>query len=273
MTSAMTSAMSSAMTSARVLVVGGFLSYRALFNWLHPSVYIPTMLGGPLFQILFFTMLGRYGAVADDTYFVVGNAVQASAMAGVFGMVLLVVNEREFGTLSAVLATPANRLAIFAGRALPVIANGVVVSVFGLAAGSLLLDVRLPVAALPAIALALVLTAASCAMFGLALAAVGLRVRDLWVGSNLAYYVLLLLCGGSLPASALPGWLAATGEVLPLTHGIRAIRELAAGAGPGRAYGQLLTEVLIGVCYAIVGYALLRLFEAESRRRACLDRV
>jgi ABC-2 type transport system permease protein len=260
-------------SSVRVLVVGGLISYRALFNWLHPSVYLPTMLGGPLFQILFFTMLGRYSAVADDTYFVVGNAVQASAMAGVFGMVLLVVNEREFGTLPAVLATPASRLALFAGRALPVIANGVLVSVFGLAAGSLLLDVRIPVAALPAIALALVITATSCAMFGLALAAVGLRVRDLWVGSNLAYYVLLLLCGGSLPASALPGWMAGAGEVLPLTHGIRAIREVAAGAGLDRAYGPLLAEVLIGGCYAAAGYALLRLFEAESRRRATLDLV
>jgi ABC-2 type transport system permease protein len=260
-------------TSARVLVVGGLISYRALFNWLHPSVYLPTMLGGPLFQIVFFTMLGRYSAVADDTYFVVGNAVQASAMAGVFGMVLLIVNEREFGTLPAVLATPANRLAIFAGRALPVIANGVLVSVFGLAAGSLLLGVRMPVTALPGVAVALVLTAASCAMFGLALAAVGLRVRDLWVGSNLTYLLLLLLCGGSVPPSALPGWLAAVGEALPLTHGIRAVRGLADGAALASVYRPLLAEVLVGAGYAVVGYGLLRLFEAESRRRATLDLV
>jgi ABC-2 type transport system permease protein len=259
------------MSAARVVFVGGLISYRALFNWRHPSVYIPTMLGSPLFQILFFALLGRYSAVADDAYFVVGSAVQTSAMAGVFGMVLLLANEREFGTLPAVLATPANRLALFAGRALPVIANGVLVSVFGLAAGRVLLDFRLPVAALPAMGLTVVLTAASCAMFGLAFGAFAMRVRDLWVGSNLAYYVMLLLCGVVVPPSALPGWLAAAGRALPLTHGIRAAREIAAGAGLTEVRGLLAIEVLIGLSYAVVGYALLRVFEAESRRRASLD--
>ena len=99
-----------------------------------------------------------------------------------------------------------------------------------------------------------------------------MRLRDLWVGSNLAYYVMLLLCGGSVPSSALPGWLAAIGEALPLTHGIRAARELARGAGLARVYGLLVVEVLIGAGYAVVGYVLLRLFELDSRKRASLDR-
>ena len=34
----------------RIFFVGGNISYRALFNWIKPSTYIPTMLGGPLFQ-------------------------------------------------------------------------------------------------------------------------------------------------------------------------------------------------------------------------------
>jgi ABC-2 type transport system permease protein len=259
------------MRSARLLFVGGLISYRALFNWRHPSVYIPTMLGKPVFQILFFTLLGRYSAVADDRYFVVGNAVQASAFAGVFGMVMLVANEREFGTLSAVLATPANRLAIFGGRALPMIANGMLVSAFGFGAAALTLDFRMPADAMPAMALVVSLSTASAAMFGLALGAVAMRVRDVWVGSNLAYYMLLLLCGGSLPASALPGWLAGIGQALPLTHGIRAARELAVGAGLADVAGLIVTEVLIGLGYAVVGHGLLRLFEAESRRRATLD--
>jgi hypothetical protein len=39
------------MTFLRVFLVGGGIAYRALFNWLHPAIYIPTMLGMPLFQI------------------------------------------------------------------------------------------------------------------------------------------------------------------------------------------------------------------------------
>ncbi len=100
----------------RVFFVGGRISYRALFNWISPGMYVTTMLGSPLFQILFFTYLGRYAGSQDDDFFIVGNAVQVSAMAGIYGMVMGIANERQFGTLSPLLATPANRLAVFAGR-------------------------------------------------------------------------------------------------------------------------------------------------------------
>ena len=63
------------MTAAlRVFVVGGGISYRALFNWISPGMYVTTMLGSPLFQILFFVYLGRYAGSQDDDFFVVGNA-------------------------------------------------------------------------------------------------------------------------------------------------------------------------------------------------------
>ena len=29
--------------------VGGLIAYRGLFNWIRPAMYIPTMLGSPLF--------------------------------------------------------------------------------------------------------------------------------------------------------------------------------------------------------------------------------
>ena len=259
------------MRSLRIFFIGGMISFRALFNWLHPAVYIPTMLGSPLFQIMFFTFLGRFSTVADDRYFIVGNAVQISAMAGVYGMVMSLANEREFGTLSAILATPANRFALFCGRAVPVIANGMFVSAFGFGAGFLLLRLRVPMSALPAMAATTALTAVSCAMFGLALASVGLRTRDLWVGSNFTYNLMLLLCGVNVPLAAMPGWLAGIGRWLPLTHGIEATRRLAAGVRLADVSGLIGREAAIGLGYAAAGFALVRLFEWESRRRASLD--
>ena len=103
----------------RVFFIGGAISYRALFNWISPVMYATTMLGSPLFQVLFFAYLGRFSGLQDDTFFVVGNAVQICAMAGIFGMTMGIANERNFQTLSPLLATPANRLALFLGRALP----------------------------------------------------------------------------------------------------------------------------------------------------------
>lgn len=133
------------------------------------------------------------------------------------------------------------------------------------------LGLRIPVPALPSIALTMLLTATTCAMFGLVVGSVGLRARDLWVGSNLVYSLMLLMCGVIVPLSLLPGWLAAVGRALPVTHGVEAARELARGADLSDVAGLLGREAMIGLAYAVVGYGLLRLFEAESRRRASLD--
>ena len=38
---------------------------------------------------------------------------------------------------------------------------------------------------------------------------------------------MLVLCGVDVPLDELPGWMAAIGRCLPLTHGIEAGREIA----------------------------------------------
>jgi len=255
----------------RVFFIGGAISYRALFNWISPVMYATTMLGSPLFQVLFFAYLGRFSGLQDDTFFVVGNAVQICAMAGIFGMTMGIANERNFQTLSPLLATPANRLALFLGRALPQIASGLFVSTFGFGVGLLLLNFHLGWAQIPPLALVLVVTVSSCTSFGLLLGSIGLRARDVFFISNLVYFLMLLFCGVNIPLDDLPGWMAAIGRGLPLTHGIEAAREIARGAPLGDVGGLIATEAAIGVVYAAVAFGLFRYFEYEGRRRASLE--
>jgi ABC-2 type transport system permease protein len=261
------------MTSAlRVFFVGGLISYRALFNWIRPYVYVPTMLGAPLFQILFFTYLGRYShAGGGDAFFVVGNAVQVCGMSSVYGMTMAVANERWFGTLGPLLASPANRVAVFLGRGVPVFANGLLVSAFGFGVGALLLHFRPPAHSLPALALVVCLTTVSCTTFGMVLGCIGLRSKDFFFAANLAYFLMLLFCGVNIPLSALPGWMSAIGRALPLTHGIEAARRIAAGAGVAEVSGLLWTELAIAAAYAAAGYVFFRVLERSSRRSAVLD--
>jgi len=110
-----------------VFLVGGNLAYRGLFNWIHPAIYIPTMLGAPLFQLIFFTKLGQFAHAESRDFYIVGNSIQACAMSSVYGMTMAVANERWFGTLGPLLASPASRSAVFLGRGLPVLANGIFV--------------------------------------------------------------------------------------------------------------------------------------------------
>ncbi|WP_329118993.1 ABC transporter permease [Streptomyces sp. NBC_01353] len=256
-------------TSARLVIVGGSLSYRALFNWTTPPMFIGTLLVGPLLQVFFFVFLGRELGVADDRFHLVGNAVLAASASCVYGGTMAIANERRFGTLGAVLLSPRHRVPLWAGRALPYVLNGLLVSAFVLTVAALVLGLPVPADALPGLALVLLVAAGACSAFGLALGALGLRFRDVFLVSNVASSVLLLLTGAAVPRHTLPEWMRTAGDLLPLTHAADAARRLTAGDGLD---GALLgAELAVGAGYALLAVALLALFERGSRRRATLD--
>jgi ABC-type multidrug transport system permease subunit len=257
----------------RLIGLGGVIAYRALFNWTTPAMFVGTLLIGPLFQLLFFAYLGRQLGVADDRFYIVGNAVLAASLACVFGGTMAVANERRYGTLSHVLLSPRSRTVLFLGRALPYAANGLLIAAFTLAGGALLLGLRLPLGALPGLVLALAAGSLACAFFGLLLGALGLRFKDVWLVSNVSVAILLLLTGVNVPAETLPAGMRAIGSVLPVTHAAEAARVLAAGDGLAAAVPSIGWELAVAGGYAVVAAVLLRLFEVESRRRASLDTI
>jgi ABC-2 type transport system permease protein len=255
----------------RVFWYGGRMSYGMLFNWARPSIYIPTLIGGPTFQLLFFAALGSYATNRSPAYFAIGNAVQVSAIAGVFGMTMAIANERWFGTLPAILATPASRVALFAGRFMPFVLNGLLVSLYAFALGFVFLGVRLAPGSLAVVGLALLTTVFACTAIGALQGAISLRLRDGLFGANLVTMSILLFCGVNIPMRELPGWMQAIGNLLPFTHGLEAVRQAADGAGLGQVGGLIAIEALIGVAYAVAAFALFVYLERSARANATLD--
>jgi ABC-2 type transport system permease protein len=260
-------------TWLKIFFIGGAISFRALFAWIRPWVYIPTLVVGPTSQILFFAFLGRTAHLEDDTWFVVGNAVQSASLAALFGMGFAIDGERWMQTLSAVLATPANRSALFLGRALPVLLNAAVSAATGFIGGAVFLGFRPPLSALPGLALLVVLGAFACTGLGMLTGAVGLRMRDVPIIANLTMAVLLIFCGVNVPLDKLPHWMHVTAEGLPLTHAIAAARRVADGASLGSVGTPIAVEATIGVAYLVAGLVLLRVFEGKGRQHGTLERA
>jgi len=259
------------MNTFRVLTIGGLLAYRALFNWIHPAIYIPSVLGFPMFQILFFAYLGRFSGLRDDAFFVTGNAIQAAGMAGIYASVFTIGNDRFYGTLGPLLASPASRAALFTGRALPIVANGLFVSAFGFVVGWAFLDFEPPLGSLLPLALVILVSAFATTAFGMLLGSIGLRTKDILLISNLAYFLMWLFCGVNVPLDTLPGWMQIVGEGLPVTHAVAAARELIDGAALGSVWRLVAAEAGIGAGYLIAAFALFRVFEREARRHATLE--
>ena len=261
------------MTGARVFFVGGLISYRALFGWLSPWVFIPSLLVAPVFQILLFVYIGRSASLESDEFYVIGNGLQYASIPCVFAMTNIIAGERFQQTLGSILITPAPRLPLYIGRAVPVVLNGFFVAAFGLTVGGLIVGIDIPAGSIPAIALVTAVSALSCTGLGLASAAIGLVVRETAVLSNIIFGILLVCTGANVPLDALPGWLSAVAEALPFTHGIEAARRLADGASFGVVDGLVLQEALTGAVYATVGYLLIRVLEHHSRKHATLERA
>ena len=174
-------------------------------------------------------------------------------------------------TLGLLLASPARRLPLFLGRALPVILNGFLVSVVALVLGALVLRVSLPPGTWLPLLLVTAFTSFSCTGLGLAAAAIGLRVRETATLSNVVLGVLIVFCGVNVAVSTLPSWMQSVAQVLPMTHGIAAGRAVASGVPFLDVLWLLRDELVIGLVYAVIGVLLLLFFERESRRHATLE--
>jgi len=259
------------MRNLRLLTVGGYISYRALFGWLNPYMYSLTILLPSLTQLAFFVYLGRAAHVASDTYYVAGNALLAAAVPSLFGMAQAIAGERYSQTLALLVVSPASRIAVFLGRALPGTVNGVIVSIWTLAVATLLFGISVPTRALAPLALTIALTSFACVGLGLFNAALGLRWRETGVLGNLLLYILLLFAGVNIPLDRLPGWMSTLAQGLPVTHGAKAARQLITGAPFGHVASLLAAEALVGACYVVIGLTAIRLFELEARRGATLE--
>ena len=258
--------------AARLFFVGGITSFRALWNWLSPWIYIPTMLISPIFQILLFAYIGRSAQLESDEFYLIGNALQYASIPCLFAMSQMISGERYQNTLSAILVSPAPRIPLFFGRSLPVILNGAFVSAFSLAAGSLILGVHLPASSFAPLALVILVAAFSCTGLGLVNGAVSLRIRENAVLNNVIFGFLLIFTGANVPLDALPDWMSTAAQAMPFTHAIEAARQLVAGSSLGDVSDLLGAELLIGAVYAVLGYSVLRWFETQARRHATLER-
>jgi ABC-2 type transport system permease protein len=256
----------------RVFFHGGLTSYRALFAWLNPWIFLPMLVAYPLFQTIFFVYLGRSANVANSTFFVIGNSFVAAAVTGLFGMGQGIAGERRFQTLSILLASPASRLALFLGRAVPTMVNGFIVALITFALGAALVGVNIDRVAYSGLALALATSCFACTALGMCIGSLTFRTRSVTVFADAIGGALLLVTGANVPLNRLPNIIQQLATYIPLTHGLHASRAIVAGASVPSVLPEIRDELLVGLAYFAIALLLLRHFERAGRRAGSFDR-
>ncbi|GAA1938368.1 ABC transporter permease [Kitasatospora viridis] len=214
-----------------------------------------------LLQCLFWVLIGRVSGAGARFAFpgALALIITLSTVIGVSDVPML---DRRSGTYYRVRMARVSIAGLYAARCAPWIADAVVtfllcVALVGPAAGvgSMSLDL------LRCLPVYLVMILSSTAA-GLAVASLGTRFNsNVLLGNSLAY---LMLAAGSLIVSAgrVP-FLRWVGDVLPMTHGVAAVRAFA----DGRPWaGQLGWELLVGLGWAAAAALSYTVQAARVRR-------
>ncbi|WP_186315852.1 ABC transporter permease [Catellatospora sichuanensis] len=237
---------------------------RAIYTW---RTWTFAWLLRMLAQVSMFALLGKMlGSAARTQYLLVGNAVLVMAFA-VLAICASTAWERMAGTLPLLIASPTAPFVVFAGRSVQWLLDGVGCSLVSLFLLAPLFGVRLPMPAALLVVPLVVLIAVSVYCFGLVLASIALRAMRLRsLIANTGSLSLMVLAGVQVSVSFWPAPVQYLANVLPLTHGLQAVREVLADGRLADIGRQAALECSVALGWLVLaGLAFRHL--AESGRR------
>jgi ABC-2 type transport system permease protein len=255
----------------RLYFLEAWFSYRALFAWSTPSAYLITKLGFPFFTMLLFVFMGKFVGITDPVYIVIGNILLLPSMNGLSGVSMTIGGERQFGTLSYLLGSPAPRGPIFLGRALFHILDGFLTATIALPLAMLIFHLDLAQANFALLVFCILLIALTSSGMGFILGSISLVTRDGWMITSTLAMGLYILIGVNFPVDLLPSGLKLLSYCLPMTRGIMAARQALAGADWVTVAPLIYGEMLVGALYTLVGYTLFLFIEKRSMALGSLD--
>jgi ABC-2 type transport system permease protein len=245
-----------------------WLSYRALFDWASPRIYIATLVVLPASVGSLFAIISSE-AHADPTRPVLGSALLATNNAVLYGVSLVVMNERWQGTMELWLAAPQGLLRSVLAKSLVHMGNGVVTAALTLTCVALVFQVGLAASDIGPLLLCVLAVTVSATGIGLVTASFGIWARNALAAPNAMRSVILLTSGAVVDTAVVAGWLDRLGVVLPVRNAVEAGHRVLLGQ---ELDGWLLVrEVLVGCAWGLVGYLALRYVLVLARRQGRLS--
>lgn len=257
--------------SIRIYFAEAWLSYHGRFAITYPFGYIASKLGFPFFLMLFFIFMGKFVGFANPVYIVIGNVLLIPASNGLAGVTLAIGDERQWGTLSYILGSPAPRMPIFMGRALFYILDGFLTALLGLVIAAVIFRLDVTQMNIMMLMLCIMLISITSSGLGFIFGSISLVSRDGWMIMTTFISALYILVGVNFPVESLPALLQKVAFGLPLTRGIMAARLAMNGAGWTSISSLLAGEVIVGAIYILFGYFCFHLIEKRSTVSGTLD--
>jgi ABC-2 type transport system permease protein len=241
----------------------GLSDFSAAFTW---KTWLAAWYLRILAQVLFFASIGTLLGHGQTAYLLIGNSVFLMATHSLLATASTTW-ERDSGTLPLLVASPAPSWLVLLGRSLFWIPEGIACAVGALLIVGLPLGVPLPPVRVLLCLPMLLLIGVTTYALGVFLGATVLTRNDLRnVVGNAASTTMMALCGVNFPVAVLGPAARAVAGVLPLTHGLIAVRATLDHGVDAAVAAQLSYEAMTGLGWLAAAFVTLRWLETRSRR-------
>jgi len=230
--------------------------------------------GGWMLRILstvfLWVLLGRLlGSPEKLHYLMVGFA--ATAGVGTFA-VAAASWDRLDGTYALLVVSPSGVAASMMGRMAVWVFGWIASAVVTFFVVTLSFHWHVSYAGGAAVVALILLISASTFFLTVAVGAVtALAPRTRNMGSFLVTLSIAAFCGVSVPVSFWPGWLQPICNLLPVTHGLQAVRLVLDSSDAAAAFRQAGIEALVGLGWFTVSLLILTRFAEAGRRDGSID--
>lgn len=248
-------------------------SFKGLYGFLSPKIYILVKVVNPIFQVLCFSLIAKHAYGSDDiTPYIVGNAFVLCTYSAFFGISETFITERSFGTLKLIIGAPCSKFTFFTSKSAFYILDGIVTIFIGLLTGIIFFNLKIPLSVIPEFLLCLLAAIFTACAMSLLIGSIGLLTRDINMLLNVSSMLLMALSGVNFPTSKLPFALQKLSSLLPLTNSLKGAK-LLLGSGyiSSDVYLFIFKEFLLGILYCLLGYIVFKIMERCCRTKATID--
>jgi ABC-2 type transport system permease protein len=253
----------------RGATTSAFADWRAIYTW---RTWTFAWLVRILAQVIFFAMIGRLLGSEDQVrYLLVGNAVMVAAMSAMM-VVPSTTWERRAGTLPLLVAAPGSLVTVYLGRSVQWLPDGLLTSTVAFFGVGALFGLGFPMPRAFLVPLLVLTIAFATYCFGATLGGFVLRAmgaRNLV--SNAAYVSMMAICGVNVPVAFWPEWVQRLASVLPLTHGLGAVRDLLDGAAMGVVLAGAAREGVVGLGWLVVAIVIFERLARSGRKDGSIE--
>jgi ABC-2 type transport system permease protein len=220
-------------------------------------------------QVTFFALIGSLVGSREQAHFIlVGNVVLVGAMV-IYSTSASTVWERWSGSLPLLFSAPSQPLLVLMGRSFNWVPDALFSATGAFFIAGSLFDLPMPWPRVLLVIPVLAVTYVATYGFGLFLGSLSIRSPESRnFISRVAGTVTMAIAGANVPVDFFPLGVQRVAQLLPPTHGVRAVRALLDGS---TAFPALVATVVTGLLWYLVAAASLHLFEVRSRRTGTLE--